>query len=246
MIKSTVCAVMSSLVLLTVALPLPAVADEPDCTTPVTGKPETTSQDPTESEGNKRIFGIIPNNRTSDSKEHCPLTPKEKFRLASEDTFDWGTYMLAAAFAGYGQLRDSTPAYGHGVPGYARYWVASYSDLAIGNVMTEAVFPTILHQDPRYFRRGTGSKWARLGFAAGQIFATHGNSGATEVNFSEILGNLTAVGISNAYYPDTRDVPNNALKFGIQIATDMTANVLKEFWPDLSDAFSGMFHGKSP
>jgi hypothetical protein len=73
---------------------------------------------------------------------------------------------------------------------------------------------------------------------------THSDSGATQFNFSEIVGNLTAVGISNAYYPDNRNVPDGAFKFSNQIATDMTGNILKEFWPDLSRGLSKIFHTK--
>jgi hypothetical protein len=203
------------------------------------------SEDPPESES-KRIFGIIPNNRTSNLKERQALTTREKFSIAVNDSFDRGTFMLAAGFGGYGQLRESTPSFGHGITGYARYWGAAYADQVVANLMTEAVYPTILRQDPRYFRRGTGNGWSRLGYAAGQIFVTHSDSGATRFNFSEIVGNMTAVGISNAYYPDNRDIPNAAFKFGIQIGTDMTGNILKEFGPDLSGAFSRIFHRDGP
>jgi hypothetical protein len=248
MIKSTLCTVMSGVALLIFLLPRVAAADDQgsakqgSATAVTNNSSDTSEDDPPESQKHKRIFGIIPNNRTSDQKEPQTLTPKEKFSIAVEDNFDRGTYMLASGFAGYGQLRDSTPSFGHGVKGYARYWVASYTDLAVGNVMTEAIYPVILHQDPRYFRRGTGSRWSRLGYAAGQIFVTHSDSGTTQFNFSEILGNLTAVGIANAYYPDNRNVPDNGLKFGIQIGTDMTGNILKEFAPDLGRAFSRVFH----
>jgi hypothetical protein len=246
--RSTLLAVLCGAVLLLLVLPRGAAADEPGAPA-VTGDSSShspdTGDDPPGSQ-NKRIFGIIPNNRTSEQKEHQPLTPREKFALAAEDSFDWGTYILAGAFAGYGQLRNATPAFGHGVTGYARYWTAAYGDQAIGNLMTEAVYPVILHQDPRYFRRGTGSGWSRLGYAAGQIFVIRSDSGAIRFNFSEVVGNLTAVGISEAYYPDNRDVPHAASKLGIQIGTDMAGNILKEFWPDLSEAFSRTFHAKAP
>jgi hypothetical protein len=246
MMESTARAVMRVLILLIFVLPPPAAADDQESATGVTGKSNATSQDEPPPSKTKRVFGIIPNNRTSDDKERKALTPKQKLALASDDTFDPGTYVVAAGFAGYGQLRDSTPSFGHGVKGYARYWVASYADLALGNMMTEAAYPIVLHQDPRYFRRGTGSTWSRLGFAAGQIFVTHSDTGATQFNFSEMVGNVTGVAISNAYYPHTRDVPDNAIKFGIQIGTDMTGNILKEFGPDLSDRFRRMFHSKRP
>jgi hypothetical protein len=187
---------------------------------------------------NKHIFGVIPNNRTWPSlKDYTPLTAREKFRLAQEDSFDRGTVILAAALAGEGQLTNANPSYGQGGEGYARYFGASYGNLVIGNYMTEAIYPALLHQDPRYFRRGVGSTWSRMGYAIGQIFWTHTDSDRTQFNYSEILGNSTAVAISNAYYAANRSAIDSGTKLGMQIGVDMASNVLKEFWPDVSRKF---------
>jgi len=193
----------------------------------------------------KRIFGIIPNYRTSPTlKDYKPLTAGEKFKIASQDAFDRGSVVLAAAFAGEGQITNSTPSFGQGAMGYARYLGTAYADVAIGDFMTEAIYPSLLHQDPRYFRRGTGSGWSRLGYAMGQIFWTHTDAGRSQFNFSEIAGNSTAVAISNAYYPDNRDVANAVSKLGTQVGVDMLSNVLKEFWPDLSRKFARKHAGR--
>jgi hypothetical protein len=137
----------------------------------------------------KRVLWIIPNYRTfSALTNYKPITPKEKLKIAMDDSFDWGTAVLAAALAGEAQLTNSSPSFGQDVEGYSRYVGTAYAD--------------ILHQDPRYFRRGTGSGWSRLAYAMGQIFWTHTDSGGTQFNFSEIVGNSTAVAISSAYYPE--------------------------------------------
>ena len=186
-------------------------------------------------QNDKRILGIIPNYRTFPTlTNYKPITPKEKFKIATADSFDRGTVVLAAAFAGEGQLTNSNPSFGQGVKGYSRYFGTAYTDLVIGDFMTEAVYPIILRQDPRYFRRGRGSGWSRLGYAMGQIFWTHTDSGGTQFNFSEIVGNSTAVAISAAYYPEGRDVTSAVSKLGSQIGV----NMLKEFWPDLHRKFS--------
>ena len=186
----------------------------------------------------KRIFGIIPNNRTSPSlKDYQPLSSKQKFQIARQDSFDRGTVVLAAAFAGYDQLTNANRSFGQGFEGYGRYFGASYADFVIGNYMTEAIFPSLLHQDPRYFRRGIGSGWSRLAYSVGQIFWTHTDSDRTQFNYSEILGNSTAAAISNAYYQANRSVADSASTLGIQIGVDMASNVLKEFWPDVERKF---------
>jgi hypothetical protein len=178
------------------------------------------------------VLWIIPNFATSpELPEYKPLTPREKFRVAALDTFDRGTIALAAVFAGESQFSRSDPSFGGGVQANAHYWATAYSDLAVGNYMTEAIFPTFLHQDPRYFRRGSGSGWSRLGSAVGQIFWTHTDSGGRQFNYSEIAGNSAAVAISMAYYPGQRNASNAAEQLGTQVAVDMAVNIAKEFWP---------------
>ena len=178
----------------------------------------------------KHILFIIPNFRTSPTlKDYKPLTPKQKFNIAKMDTFDRGTVALALAFAGESQLANSDKSFGQGVEGYAHRFGTSYADFAIGNFMTEAIYPTILHQDPRYFRRGTGTKISRLGYAMGQIFWTHHDNGHGEPNYSEILGNATSVAISETYYPDNRRASDAIQSLGTQLGVDMVSNILKEF-----------------
>ncbi len=126
--------------------------------------------------------------------------------------------------------------------GYSRYLGAAYGNLVIGDFMTEAIFPTLLHQDPRYFRRGTGSVWSRLRYSVGQIFWTHTDRGGSQFNFSEVLGNATAVAISDAYSPGSRTAAKNGSELAIQLAVDTGGNLLKEFWPDLSRKFRRKNH----
>jgi hypothetical protein len=214
---------------------------ESESVTPQPPPPQSPDQAPPPE--SKRIFGIIPNNRTSPSlRNYEPLSAKQKFEIARQDSFDRGTVILAAAFAADAQLTNANRSFGQGVQGYARYFGASYADFAIGNYMSEAIFPTLLRQDPRYFRRGIGSGWSRLGYSVGQIFWTHTDSDRTQFNYSEILGNSTSVAISNAYYQDNRSAGNSAQKLGMQIGVDMASNVLKEFWPDISRKFSRKNH----
>jgi hypothetical protein len=190
-------------------------------------------------EEQRRILWIIPNYRTSPTlKDYRPLSVRQKFTIAAQDSVDPGTFALAALFGAYGELTVSSPSFGHGVGAYPRYYVSAVSDFIIGDFMTEAVYPAVLRHDPRYFRRGTGSGWARLGYAVGQIVWTHTDAGGTGFNVSEIAGNATAVAIGNAYYPDNRTLSSNVSKLGIQIGVDAVANILKEFAPELERALS--------
>ncbi len=194
---------------------------------------------PNANENSKRIFWIIPNFRTAPMPAvYTPIPVRQKFAIAGEDTFDRGTVALAVLFAGESQLTNSDRSFGQGVEGYAHYLATSYADFAIGNFMTEAIGPTLFHQDPRFFRKGKGSFRSRLFYAAGQIFLTHGDNGHTQVNFSELAGNSAAVAISMSYYPEHRNAGDAGGKLGTQLGVDMTSNILKEFAPDILRRFS--------
>lgn len=183
----------------------------------------------------KRVLGIIPNFRTAPfPSPYRPLSAKEKFRIASEDSLDRGTVALGLIFGAQGQWSNSNRSFGQGVPGYARYASASFADFVIGDYMTEAIYPTLLRQDPRYFRRGTGGAWSRFGYAVGQIVWTHNDSGKMQFNYSEIAGNATAVAVSNSYYQDGRTAQKATIDLGMQLGVDAASNVLKEFWPEIS------------
>jgi hypothetical protein len=132
------------------------------------------------------------------------------------------------------QAENSDAPFGQGMQGYAKRYGAGFADQAIGNMMTGAVFPSLLRTDPRYFRMGEGRIRQRLGYSLTRIFVTRTDSGRRAINFSELGGNAVAAGISNLYYPSQdRTVSNNLSTWGTQIAIDCFGNELKEFWPDI-------------
>jgi hypothetical protein len=194
-------------------------------------------------EESKHLFWVVPNFRTSPTlTDYQPLTVREKFTVAAQDSWDRGTVALAAIFGAENQLSNSNRAFGQGAAGFGRYLGAAYGDFVIGNYMTEAVFPSLLHQDPRYFRRGTGSAWSRLGYTIGQSFWTHNDCGRGQFNYSEWVGTTAAVAISNAYYSDNRNAKDNISQLGVQVGIDTAVNILKEFYPDIQAMFRRKHH----
>lgn len=184
------------------------------------------------------MFGVLPNYRTAnESAVYTPISIKQKFTIGAKDSFDYPLFLLSAALAGLGQLSNQNPSFGQGMAGYGRRLGTGFADQAIGNMMTESIFPTILHEDPRYFRRGYGTVKSRIWYAATRVFVTKTDAGGQRFNFSEVLGNATGVAISDLYYPDQRDARDNVFKLGEQIGIDSFSQVLKEFWPDVKRRF---------
>lgn len=193
---------------------------------------------PVQVQEDKRIFGVLPNNRTTENAvPFHNITALQKMTIAFKDSFDWPVYPTAGLFATLYQLEDQNPSFGQGMKGYAKRFATAYGDQTIGNMMTEGLIPSMLHEDPRYFRLGEGSKKKRAWYAATRIFVTRTDSGGKRFNTSEWGGNAAAVAISNLYYPDTRNAEDNAQKLLIACATDAFSNVLKEFWPDVKHHF---------
>ena len=191
---------------------------------------------PAQPKEDNHILGVVPNYATvNDPNQHFQSIPvKEKFKLAAQDAFDPFSWVITGIYAGVAQWGNDYAGYGQGTQGYAKRYGAAFADGAIGNYVTEAVLPTLLHQDPRYFRLGEGGAWKRVGYALSRTIVTHGDSGAWQFNTSEIAGNAIAAGIANLYYPAQNRTAGDTLeKFGINVISDAGFNVLKEFWPDM-------------
>ncbi|HZU25754.1 MAG TPA: hypothetical protein VFA04_09535 [Bryobacteraceae bacterium] len=217
-------------------LPLCAIAQQQQQASPPPQPPPHTDEKPTDKPPeptDKRIYGVLANYRTAGAMAvYQPITTRQKFKIAAGDSFSWNIFLLSGAFAGLAQLEGTNPSFHQGLKGYAHYYWTAMIDQALGNYMTEAILPSMLHEDPRYFRLGEGSPGRRVGWAVKQIFWTRKDNGGYEFNFSEIGGNAIATAISNAYYPDSRSAEDNLQKWGTQVGTDLVSNILKEYWPD--------------
>jgi hypothetical protein len=202
--------------------------------------PSKTAQDNQRHEPSKNhIFWIIPNYRSDENPaEIKPLTPRAKMKVAFDDSFDPSAFLVAGVFAGLSMVQKQYGSFGTGAQGFGKYYGGAFADQAIGNFMTEGLFPSALHQDPRYFVKGTGGFWTRTGYAISREAITRGDDGRNHFNTSELAGNAVAAGISNLYYPAAdRSFGSNANKWGQQIALDTLFNVAKEFWPDVRNRF---------
>jgi hypothetical protein len=198
------------------------------------GQPNSEQNNEQDRISKNHIFWVIPNYRADESQaEFKPLTRGAKLRLAADDSFDPSAFLVAGFFAGFSMAQRQYPHFGQGVEGFGKYYGGAFADQAIGNFMTEALFPIALRQDPRYFTKGKGGFWKRTGYALSREVVTRGDNGHSQFNTSELAGNAVAAGISNLYYPSQdRSFSNTANKWGQQIGLDALFNVMKEFWPD--------------
>jgi hypothetical protein len=191
----------------------------------------------------KRILWIFPNYRAvSANTQLPPLSLKDKFWLATQDSFDYSSFISAGIIAGVSQANKSYPEFGQGAKGYGRYYWHAMADQAVGNYLTEAIVPVVTHEDPRYYTLGHGGFFKRTGYAVSRLLITRTDAGGRAFNFAEIVGNGAGAGISDTYYPAReRTWTKTGQKWLTQVALDGAFNILKEFWPDINHA---VFHSK--
>ena len=192
-------------------------------------------ESPSTSKQSNRILWVIPNYRAVSADTRLdPLSSGAKFKLATEDSFDYSSLLVAGVTAGVSQAKNQTPEFHQGAAGYARYFWHSFADQAVGNYFTEFIVPVATHEDPRYFTRGHGGFIRRTGYAFSRLVVTRTDSGGESFNFSEIVGNGAGAGVSDLYYPSQeRTWTKTGQKWASQVALDGIFNVMKEFWPDV-------------
>ncbi len=180
------------------------------------------------------MFGVLPTYSIVNGRYAPPLTPGGKFRLFVDNSTDPFVFVAIGLQAAVGQATNEFPAYGQGAAGYFKRFGASTADLGIGEFMGTFAFASLLREDPRYFREGSGPGSRRLGNALASTFATRTDSGRKRFNWSNVLGHLAAGGISNLYYPkEDRGLGLVFTRAAIGIGYGTAGAVFSEFGPDI-------------
>jgi len=198
-------------------------------TVQVTYDPVQVATEQVKIEEQQRVLGFIPNFYVVYDPNPAPLTARLKFNLAFKVSVDPVTVAAIGFLSGIQQAGD-TPDYGQGAQGFGKRLGANaaggFSDIMIGG----AILPSLLHQDPRYFYKGTGTTKSRIFYAMSRPFVCKGDNGAWQPNYSTVGGDLASSAISNAYYPKSnRGVGMVFTSFAIDTGERMVASLAQEF-----------------
>jgi hypothetical protein len=209
------------------------------------GTPASAAPDGAGIETGKRIFGVLPNYKTVEkmNSAYQPISTRTKFMIASKDSFDWPEFFVAGAMSGLNQMTEQNPEWGQGVKGYSKRYGASMADQIVSNYLTEAILPSVLHDDPRYFRLGQGSAAHRILHALSWVIISKTDSNHNTLNVPELLGSGASAAIGTMYYPaDERTASSVRDRFVTQVSFDAASSVLKEYWPDIRQLLSRKRH----
>lgn len=178
----------------------------------------------------QRVGGVIPNFYSSYDWNAPAMEAKQKFQLGLRSIIDPVSFLSVAGVAGAEQYRNIFPAYGGGIEGYGKRYGAALANHVSGTLLGRAVYPSIFHQDPRYFYKGTGSIGARAAYAVSSAVIARGDDGRRMPNYSRVLGHFSAAALSNFYYPSSDRGGSLVLLNGLAgIGADAAGNLIREF-----------------
>src|SRR5208283_2935084 len=155
---------------------------------------EEIAQEQIKEQEQQRLLAVIPNFYASYIPDAAPMNPKQKFELAWKLAIDPTSFVIAGIIAAGEQANNSFPGYGQGAAGYGRRFGAAFGDFFIGTYISNAILPSILKQEPRYFYKGTGTTKSRLLYAISRSVMTRGDNGHLQPDYSGILGSMAAAG----------------------------------------------------
>lgn len=177
----------------------------------------------------------------------CSLGVKDKFIFFVRDTTNPITLLTVAFNSGLDQAENSEARFGQGMEGYGRRLGANEASDATGRFFSEFVFPTMLSEDPRYYRLGHGSGGRRLLHAIEHAFVAHADSGGRMPNISLWAGTTSGVLLSDLYHPGTTHGPGSvAWQVGFNVLEDTGFDILREFWPEIARKFHVPFRAEYP
>ena len=180
-------------------------------------------------EEQQRMLRFIPNMYVVYEPHPEPLTTKMKFHMAYKDLSSPVFFARVAAWAAV-QQANNTPHYGQGAEGYGKRLGAGFADSTTENLFGNAILPSLLHQDPRYFYQGTGTNWSRARHAMFAPLICKGDNGKSQPNYSTWGGALISSAISTAYYPgENRGAGHVFSTFGIGMALHVGSSLAQEF-----------------
>jgi hypothetical protein len=196
----------------------------------VNGNSKQLSEEQVRIAAQQRIVGVIPNFYSSYDWNAPPMLAKQKYQLGLRSVFDPVSLLSVAGIAGAEQYEGIFPAYGSGFEGYSKRYGAALANHLSGTLLARAVFPSIFHQDPRYFYKGKGSFKSRALYAVSAAVVARGDNGRWQPNYSLVLGNFSAAAISNLYYPASDRGASLVLFNGLAgLGGDAASNLIREF-----------------
>lgn len=165
----------------------------------------------------------------------CPLTTTQKLKVWVQRSYSPANLLIAGIDAAVWQATDTDPrGFGQGWEAYGARYGAALATAESTRFFQSFLLPSILKEDPRYFRKGSGGFGPRLGYSISRVLVARTDSGHQRFNFSAVGGAFASAALSNTYLPEVDRNPRRTMaSAGITLATTAGWKVLSEFGPDV-------------
>jgi hypothetical protein len=180
-------------------------------------------------EEHQRLLGFIPNDNVTYEAHPEPLTTRMKFQLAYKGLTHPTFFAFEASWAGVKQAAGR-PGYPQGAKGYGERFGANLAGDVSEALFSNAILPSLLHQDPRYFYRGSGTKRSRTWHAILAPFVCQGDNEKLQPNYSQWGGSLISASLASTYYPGSnRGAGLVFTNFGTSMGFHVVLSLAQEF-----------------
>lgn len=185
-------------------------------------------------------------NRAIDGKtspslnEWKPLTAREKFNVFLHSTYSPRTFANAAIDEAADRARGNhlNREYETGFRGVGQRYGINLATNETDVFFQRFLFPTLLRQDPRYFRNPDLPFFQRALYAMSRVLITRTDNGGQAFNSSRILSVAASRAVSDLYVPGERQGMHPiAACVSFTLLRDAGVNLAHEFWPDVRRKF---------
>jgi len=181
---------------------------------------------------------FVPGQPLPDAPSYVPLTSKQKFEEWAKHTYSADMFLGTMFDALILQASGAWPDYGGGMSGFGKRYGTQLVAAESWSLFGRWVFPTLLHQDPRYFPSGRKNAFDRMAYAASRTIITRSDDGRNVFNSSLFLTLLISSALSNGYKPlHDKSFPATMENAAAGLGAVAQVNLLNEFWPDLKSLF---------
>jgi hypothetical protein len=167
-------------------------------------------------------------------EEWAPLTPGQKFQVFVHHTYAPQTFASAAVDSIRYKIAGDDPHYEHGFPGFAQHYAVELATSESDVFFERFLVPTLLRQDPRYFRAPSLPFFKRVLYSMTRVVITRADDGSDTFNYSRVMGGAASQALSDIYVPGQKQglqpIGNRVI---FDMARDAGFNLLHEFWPDV-------------
>jgi hypothetical protein len=164
-----------------------------------------------------------------------PMTWQQKGYLSFHELTDLANFATIVGISAITIGADSHSAYGPGLKGFGKIVGVSLLQDATAQFFGTFAIPSIVHQDPRYFRMPHASISKRIVYSISRTFISRHDEGGSMPNYATLLTYPIDAEISNLYVPGIHgNASSTAVRIVTGLATDPANNLLSEFLPDVA------------